>query len=212
MNLDTIFQEPFVFAAYIVAILYVLTIHEFSHAFSAYLVGDHTAKDFGRLTFNPLAHVDILGFIMLFFAGFGWGKPVPVNPVNFRHPRRDSIIVSVAGPLSNLLSGIFFLIVIKLLDAYTTLSSGNLLINFIFLLVIINFTLFIFNLLPIPPLDGSKVLFNILPSKFDNFKYQLNKYGIWVLFGLLLLDNFLNLGIFRFIFNAFFSLVAIIID
>lgn len=212
MNLNLIFQEPLFFLAYLIAIFYVLTVHEFSHALSAHLVGDNTAKDYGRLTFNPFAHVDFLGLLMLFFAGFGWGKPVPINPNNFRKPRRDIMFVSFAGPLSNFLSGIFFILVLKIVVTYTTLSSANLLVNFLFILIIINFTLFIFNLLPIPPLDGSKILFSILPSKFDNIKYLLNKYGIWFLFGLLLADNFLNLGIFRTIFNEFLSLVAVIID
>ncbi len=210
--LSLIFQDPFIFFGFIFAILFVLTIHEFSHAYSAYLAGDQTAKEQGRLTFNPLAHVDILGLIMLFVAGFGWGKPVPINPANFKNPRRSVFFVSLAGPFSNFFAGVFFIIVLKILTTYLNLASGNLLVTFLFILIVINFSLFIFNLLPIPPLDGSKVLFSLLPDRFINFKYSFSQYGPWLLIGLILIDNFLNLGLFSYLFSHFFSLISRIVD
>lgn len=209
---DLVFSQPLIFLAFLVAILYVLTVHEFSHALVAFLAGDQTAKAEGRLTFNPIAHIDILGLVMLFFAGFGWGKPVPINPSNFHKPRRDVLLVSLAGPLSNFISGIIFIFILKLVANYSSLTSANLLVNFLFILIIINFTLGIFNLIPIPPLDGSKILFSILPDKFNNFKYWLSYYGPWFLLGLIIVDRLLNLGIFSYIFRQFLTLISIIID
>lgn len=212
MLFNLAFQDPLFFLAYVVAIFFVLTIHEFSHAFVATLAGDPTARDNGRLTFNPFAHIDILGLIMLFLVSFGWGKPVPINPDNFRHPRRDIFFVSLAGPLSNFLSGIFFIIVLKVLVSYVNLSSANLLINFLFVLIIISFSLFIFNLIPLPPLDGSKLLFSLLPDKYINFKYNLSRYGPWILLSLIFLDNALNIGIFSYLYHNFLFLISSIID
>jgi len=132
----------------LISLLIAVTIHEFCHALAADKLGDPTPRAYGRLTLNPLAHLDLLGTLMLFLVHFGWGKPVPIDPYNFRHPRRDEIIVALAGPLSNfILAFIFsrFPYSITYILAYTNLYLG------------------IFNLFPVPPLDGSKVLLNILP-------------------------------------------------
>lgn len=166
-----------------------LSVHEFSHALLAYYYGDKTAQHAGRLTLNPLAHIDLIGtvllplFLILSNAGIvvGWAKPVPVNYYNLRNQKWGPAIVSLAGPMANFIFGIICLIILKLLYTYTSLTGNNLLVNFLFLLVIINFVLMVFNLIPIPPLDGSKILFALLPEKYANFKALIEQYGLIIL-------------------------------
>jgi len=166
-----------------------LTVHEFSHALSAYYYGDRTAQQAGRLTLNPLAHIDLFGtvilplFLILSNAGIvvGWAKPVPVNFYNLRDQKWGPAIVSLAGPAANFIFAVFSLISLKFVFAYTNLSGNNLLVNFLFLLIIINLVLMVFNLIPIPPLDGSKILFAILPDKYIRFKILLEQYGLIIL-------------------------------
>lgn len=208
MIIGLLFSQPLLFVGWLVAILFALTIHEFSHALAGYLLGDHTAKEEGRLTFNPMAHLDWFGFLMLLLVGFGWGKPVPFNPYNLKYPKWGPAIVSIAGPLSNLISFIFFGIILKLLITFTALSPANLLLQFLGLLLEINLILMIFNLIPIPPLDGSKVLFAVLPAKYDNFKVLLETRGPLILISLIILDNFLNLGLLSALFNWILNLAA----
>ena len=140
-----------------------LSVHEFSHGFAAYFLGDDTAKRAGRLTLNPVAHIDIFGLIMLFIAHFGWAKPVPINPYNFRDFKRDTAITAAAGPISNFLIAILFAVILKIYTNFNPevlFGTGSSLLVFILLLftVFINLALGIFNLLPIPPMDGSKIL------------------------------------------------------
>lgn len=163
-----------------VAILIAITIHEFSHAWVAYLYGDPTAKMQGRLTLNPIAHLDLLGTIFLLLAGFGWGKPIPVNPLNFRNPKLDNLTVSLAGPMSNL----FLATVFGLIYRFTTLPP--LINNFIILIIFFNLILMIFNLLPIPPLDGSKVFALFL--KPESYLY-LQQVGIMILFSIIIISS-----------------------
>lgn len=206
MPINWLFEQPIFFVAWVVAILVTLTIHEFSHAASAYYFGDNTAKALGRLTLNPLSHIDALGFLMLLFVGFGWAKPVPFNPSNLKNPRLHSGLVALAGPFSNFLALIVFGLLLKFLTSY--LGPENLLINFLFMLVMVNVVLMVFNLIPIPPLDGSKVLFSILPDRFEDFKYRLSVNGPWILLMLIIADNFLNVGIFSRLFGWIFAIVA----
>lgn len=206
MPIQWLFTEPLLFMVWVAAILVALTIHEFSHAAMAFYFGDNTAKLMGRLSLNPLAHLDPLGFFMLMFLGFGWAKPVPVNPYNLKNSRVGSALVAAAGPASNLLAIIIFSLLIRVLAPF--LSPENLLIYFLFSLVLINFILFIFNLIPIPPLDGSKVLFSIIPDRYNSLKYKLSVNGPWILFMIILFDSLSGFNLFSRLFNWSFSILA----
>ena len=208
MILGLLFQDPMLFVAWLVAILFALTVHEFAHALAATMQGDPTAKLMGRLTFNPMAHIDMAGFIALLIVGFGWGKPVPVNPIYFKNKRWGDTIVAFAGPLANFVSIIVFGLILKVLLSTTTLGSDNLLIIFLFSVVMINIILGVFNLIPLPPLDGSHILFSILPSSFNELKYKLVKNGPWLLLGIIMADRFLNIGLLSGLFR-FFELFAL---
>ncbi len=159
------------------AIILGLTLHEYAHGLAAYRLGDRTAGDMGRLTINPLAHIDPIGFILLFLAGFGWAKPVPVNPYNLRGDMRHSmLLVSLAGPATNI-----FLAVVSALvfGAFYGLHLPYF-EAIMFYMIQINVVLAIFNLIPIPPLDGSRILAGLLPGR-QNWLYQLENYGVIIL-------------------------------
>ncbi len=205
MLFNLLFESPELFITIILAIIYAITIHEFSHALAAESLGDGTAKFNGRLTLNPLSHLEFLGTLMLLMAGFGWGKPVPVNIYNLKWKKYGEMFVSLAGPLSNFLSVILFIILFKLFAI--NLPPNNLLFIFLSNLIIINLILGVFNLIPIPPLDGSKVLFAFLPSNFNEFKRKMIVNGPWILLILIISDNFLGFNIFGGIFNYFITLV-----
>ena len=211
MLLSLLFNEPLFFLAWVLAVVFALTVHEFSHAFSAKLLGDDTAKSLGRLTLNPLAHIDWVGFFMLILVGFGWGKPVPFNPYNLKNQKYGPALISLAGPISNLLSAVVFGAALKLASYY--FSPDNLLLMFLSLLIMINLVLAFFNLIPIPPLDGSKVMFSFFPEtpKFENIRYQLETKGPLILIAIIILDSFLGIGIFSRILSFVISWVANII-
>ena len=157
------------------ALLIAVTIHEASHAWVADRLGDPTARLMGRITLNPLAHLDPIGTLMLLFFRFGWGKPVPFDPFNLRHPKRDSALISLAGPASNL-------ILASLLSLTLNFTPISLLSLLIIPLIMMNITLAIFNLIPIPPLDGSKILYGILPMNWANeYNSFMKDYGIFLL-------------------------------
>lgn len=193
-----------------------LTVHEFCHAWIAHLCGDSTSKDQGRVTLNPLKHIDLLGFVFLIFAGFGWAKPVQFDERNLRNPKYDVIKIALAGPLSNailaMILSVIFSIVSSFLPAYQT--SGMQILSEVFIYAIyINWGLFIFNLIPLPPLDGSHLVFYQLrrfPALYDG----LYKYGSLLLFGLLIATaitkiNFLPIWpAIRFLGEGFLSLVG----
>lgn len=187
--------NPLFFVVWAVAIIVALTVHEFSHAFMANKLGDPTAERSGRLTLNPLAHIDPLGFLMLIVAGFGWGRPVPFNPHNLRAPRWGPTIVAFAGPFSNLVQFFVCGAVLRYLVG-AGFESGNLLVVFLGLLMVINGVLFVFNLIPIPPLDGSKLLFSILSApKYDRARFLLETRGPFILLTFIILDNFLGVRV-----------------
>ena len=179
---------------YAVLVLVVLPVHEFAHAFVAYLCGDNTAKWQGRLTLNPFAHLTVYGTVMLVLCGFGTARPVPVNPMNFRNRKRDSVLVSLAGPLSNLLMAvlsvaIFCVVVLVSKDIAVWQITGLICLN---ILLPINVTLAVFNLLPIPPLDGSRLWSTFLPLKWRMLMEQYSNYFIMGLFAVLLFTNWLD--------------------
>ncbi len=193
-------QNPLVAVAWILAILISLTIHEFSHALIGKLRGDRTAERDGRLTLNPLAHIDWMGFMAMLFLGFGWAKPVPFNPYNLRDPKWDSVKIALAGPLSNLAIACVCAIILRSLIAFGGIVELNLLVVFLVLLTLLNLFLMFFNIIPIHPLDGSKLFFAL----FDAPKYtQLRQFvavrGPQILFFLVIASLLTNLDIFFFV-------------
>jgi Zn-dependent protease len=182
-------DDPQFFIAFVVAVVIGITVHEFSHAAAATAQGDLTAKSQGRLTLNPASHLDPLGTIFLVVGGFGWGRPTPFNPLRMRNRRAGAALVALAGPISNVV--VAFLAAIALRVTYPT--SGELgggpgfTSKLLFALVQLNVVLAVFNLLPIPPLDGSRLLSIFLPPSRQNIIYFLDRFGIFLLLGLLLL-------------------------
>ncbi|MBR2099038.1 MAG: site-2 protease family protein, partial [Firmicutes bacterium] len=166
-----------------------LSFHEYAHAMVAYKCGDVTPKVMGRCTVEPQAHVDLFGILSLLFIGFGWGKPVVVNPANFRNRRRDSILVGVAGVTMNLILALVFGLILKILvsavPAILTTSFGHTIFMMFYYVIIINISLMLFNLLPVPPLDGSRILAIALPDKIYYKVMQYERYIVHAIFALL---------------------------
>ena len=166
-------------------LIFSLCIHEFSHGYVAYLLGDNTAANAGRLTLNPLNHLDFMGSMMILFVGFGWAKPVPINPLNFKNKDKDIMKVAFAGPASNLILAFIGGMLIR----YLRVSSFSLNENFsiaVELFLYINVALAVFNMIPIAPLDGSQIFGTILSKYNPNFAWKLQVYGPQVLLGLIL--------------------------
>jgi Zn-dependent protease len=165
-----LFGEDFLRRAIIAApaILFSLTVHEFFHAWTAHKFGDDTAKDMGRMTLNPMAHLDLFGTISLFISGFrfGWAKPVPVNPFNLRNPRTADIWISAAGPLSNIGLAVIFALLFRIGEG-VSIQFPEAVRLFLYIAVMINVSLAFFNIVPLYPLDGSHVLRNLLPPQME---------------------------------------------
>ncbi len=193
-------------------IIIAMVIHEFSHARVAYALGDFTPKMQGRLTLNPAAHIDPIGLIMLFFVHFGWAKPVQINPLNFSNPRRDDILVSLAGPLSNLITAFVFTILLVLMVKLHIPFSEGLLVVFQ-LIIVYNINFAIFNMLPIPPLDGSHILRNLLPYELARAYAQLERYSFVFLIIILATPilSYVFVPLQRFIFGIFKGIVGILL-
>ncbi|RPI79490.1 MAG: site-2 protease family protein [Desulfobacteraceae bacterium] len=176
-------RDPKAFILMAIPLLYSIIFHELAHGWVAYRMGDPTAKLMGRLSLNPLKHLDPIGTLMLFFVGFGWAKPVPVNFQNLRPRRAGLILVSSAGILTNILLAVAAIFISHLEPVY----SNKVLATVFFWLIRINIVLAVFNLIPIPPLDGSKILMGFLPARYQYYFARLEPYGFFIILALLLL-------------------------
>ena len=191
--------DPQQFLAGLVVFVVAITIHEFMHAFTAYQLGDDTAARQGRVTLNPVAHFDPLGFLMMIILlispiGFAWGRPVPVNAGNFRNPKRGMLLVAAAGPLSNIVLATIFALIIRFAgDAVDTWPPFAQLV--IQRGVTLNIYLAAFNMIPIPPLDGHKMLTGILPDFWYPILVPMEQYGFAILLALLFLPGFFRLDL-----------------
>lgn len=171
-------------------LLFAVTVHEYSHGRAAYSLGDPTAKMAGRLTLNPIPHIDPIGAISLFLFNFGWAKPVPINSGYFQNPRKDNVLVSISGPISNLAAAF----VAGLFIRYFPLP-WELYLKVLVYMILMNVGLGLFNLIPVPPLDGSHILENLLPTRAALRYSELRRYGPLILIGIILLDRFAHAGI-----------------
>ena len=185
--------NPSAAVAFLLGLVIGITVHEASHATSAYLLGDDTAYRDGRVTLNPISHLDLLGSMMLLLAGFGWGRPTPVVPSKLRGGVFGPVAVALAGPVSNLLI-VAVCAALYLLPPFR--EQGGYLFILVVMVAFTNALLFVFNLIPIPPLDGSKVIFPFLPRALDGFVDFMNQYGPMILLGLILVSFVTNLPIF----------------
>ena len=170
-----------------------ISFHEFAHGWAALKMGDPTAKFQGRLTVNPAAHIDPVGFIALMFCGFGWGRPVEVNPSNFKNRRKGEIVVSLAGVVMNFIIAILTALVIKLIITFAgwgfiDTSIGDIIFTILLYVIQINLVLMIFNLIPVPPLDGFTVITEIFNLRFTKTYYTMVRYGYFILLALILFD------------------------
>lgn len=205
--LEMVFRLPIIFL--------IISVHETAHGFVAYKMGDNTARDMGRLTLNPLKHLDIMGAICMLLFGFGWAKPVPVNPMNFKKRDKGMVLTALAGPVSNILMAFLGVILWTVLKAYHIIPPtlvGGFINQFLIVFIMLNIAFAVFNLLPVPPLDGSKIVEPLLPPKariwmgrnewmlsivlmglllFGALTPVLGKLNQWMLTGIVTLSDFL---------------------
>jgi Zn-dependent protease len=175
------------FIFWIVALVIALSVHEYAHARVADELGDPTPRLNGRLTLNPLSHLDPIGTLMLLIFRFGWGKPVPIDPYNLRNPKKDQALIALAGPLSNFIVAIAFSLFFHLLSLFIPVFNSTLIFSFAVTVVIMNLGLGIFNLLPFGPLDGAKIFIGFLPAdKAEDWEQAMNQYSL-IIFLLMLL-------------------------
>lgn len=165
------------------ALLFCLSVHEFAHAYTAYKLGDRTQKAMGRLTLNPFSHIDIAGFICIALFGFGWGKPVMIDDRNFKNKAAGNALTAFAGPCSNIIMAILFTIILKILlitgVILPAINSvvGSIILNMLILTIQFNVVFAIFNLIPIPPFDGYRILYFFLPAKGRENMYKIEQYS-----------------------------------
>jgi len=202
--INLLLRDPLEFILIAIPLLYAIILHELAHGWVAYQMGDPTAKSLGRLSLNPLRHLDPMGTIMLFLFGFGWAKPVPVNFNRLRDRQMGMIWVSAAGIITNMVLAFCALFLSRLLSP----SPSSMLASLLFYFAHINIILAAFNLIPLPPLDGSKILMGFVSPRVQNFLFRLERYG------LLIIIAFLYLGVldpvirfFRWLIIAFINLL-----
>lgn len=191
-NLD--WSVPVQMLLSVIPALLCITLHELSHGFVAYKLGDNTAKNMGRLTLNPIKHLDIFGLLMMVVFKFGWAKPVPVNMRNFKHPKRGMALTALAGPVANVIICCVFLFIYGFIYIPCTAAGGfwSEILNMVQVTAYLSIAFAVFNLIPVPPLDGSKVLFSLLDDeKYYKLMYY-ERYGMLILFGLIATDILAN--------------------
>lgn len=199
------FGDPVLFILRIPVILIALTIHEFAHGWVAFKCGDTTARDEGRLTLNPFAHLDIFGTMMLLLGPFGWAKPVPVNGYNLKNPKRDMLLISLAGPVSNIILAFIFGYTMRFLFiANPSLLAIQDLNHFLQLSILINIGISFFNLIPVPPLDGSKILLGLMPNSWIPGYIDKSRYLPTIFMGMLIIEWGLHVPVFSTIINPFY--------
>jgi Zn-dependent protease len=204
--MDNFIQEALYF---IPPFLLAISFHESAHAYVANRFGDPTAKDLGRITLNPLPHIDIFGFIMLFIVHFGWAKPVPVNPYNLKNPIKDNLWIALAGPASNLILASIFAIAFRILAPF--LQSSNAGIFFLQLIIIsvsLNLVLMAFNLFPIPPLDGFHILEGLVSTDMYVRLQRIQQFGPMILIGIIIFGRFAGINIFGAIFGPIVRVIG----
>ena len=197
--------EPQIIILLIPALVFSLSFHEFAHAWMAYRLGDNTAARLGRLTLNPMSHLDPIGSLALFLMGFGWAKPVPVDSRYLENPKQDMVKVAAAGPVSNIILAVVAALALRLLFS-TDLLTDNIK-TFLIIFMQINITLAVFNLLPVSPLDGSQILTPFLEKYFgSDVVWKMQVYGPRFLFSAIIFSMVTDIHIFSFIINPIFNL------
>lgn len=209
MLIQLLYTNPLLFLLLAVAFAISISWHEFSHVFSAYLQGDNTGKDMGRLSLNPLRHLDPVGSLLLLFVPFGWGKPAPYNPYNLRNQRYGPLFVALAGPFSNLILLIVFGAALHFLAP--SFGASNALIMFLQMLVALNTVLMVFNLIPVPPLDGSSIIQAILGPTRPDLLRSFYRYGPPILIGIVMMSFLTNISLLSFLINPVLSVVQNVI-
>lgn len=207
MLIANLIQNPLLLIVFIVSILLAITVYEFAHAYTALRAGDPTAKVMGRVTLNPIAHLDPMGTIFLFLVGFGWGKPVPTNPNNFRR-KSDEIFIALSGIIANLVFAAILAIPLRIASIQGIAIDSSLWLNMLSIAVDINIVLAAFNILPIAPLDGSHVV-----EYFMNEESKINyrTYGPFILLAILVLDRTSNLSILSNIMEPIIRVFSVIV-
>lgn len=198
---QTLFSDPWQFIIWLLAFLLTLSVHESAHALVSYWLGDQTAHRAGRITLNPLAHIDFLGFLALVTIGFGWGKPVPFNPYQLKYRRMGPVLVAGAGPVSNFVLAALAALLLR--GLFPSLGAGNVLMQFLFVVVLLSIMLGLFNLVPLPPLDGSKALLAFFEWKrWEKARAWIEQRGPMLLLGLVLIGAITPMNPFGWLFSS----------